>query len=330
MIDIYFTDEYGKLCETMDGGKSVVFECKTKNGIIRNSFILRKIQWLVDGVQYYDIVTPYGYGGPVILESTDRNALVNEYAEAFEKYCEENLIVSEFIRFHPIFQNYKDFEGVYDTSFCRHTVGTNIKDYDDPVAGDFGKSARREVRQAESQGVTCTVIPHPDNLDVFRRLYEETMNRNNADEMYYFPDSYYELLTTLLKPYITEVQAHYQDEIIASELYFSAGNTLHAHLLGSNQKLLTLGAGALLEATAARWGKENNYDYIHHGGGRTSSPDDSLFLYKKKFGKHTEFDFYIGKKVWKPDIYEKLVEIRKADETPIIDDKFFPLYRSGI
>lgn len=327
MLDVYFLKEYGELCESMEGGQCLTFECRTDNGLIKNMFIKKPVPWLVDGVQYYDIVTPYGYGGPIVYECTDREALIKDYAESFEQYCRDENIVCEFIRFHPIFRNEKDFTGIYDVIYSRHTVGTNIKDYDDPVAGDFGKSARKEVRKVENNGVTCTVHTNPDNLDVFRKLYEETMDRNHADKKYYFPDSYYEYLTTRMKQHIMLVQAHYQDEIIASELYFITGDILHAHLLGSNQKLLELGGGAILEATAARWGKANNYSYIHHGGGRTSAVDDPLYLYKKKFGKHTEFEFYMGKKIWNPNIYERLVDIRKAEKTPIEDETFFPAYR---
>lgn len=326
MLDIYFAEEYGKLCETIDGGQCTVFECKTNNGIIKNLFIKKELPWLIDGKQYYDIVTPYGYGGPIIYECSNKKALLQEYVAAFEKYCKDNRIVSEFIRFHPIFKNYEDFRDIYEVLFSRHTVGTNIKDYVDPVQGDFGKSARREVRQAENEGVVCTVHPFPDNLELFKKLYEETMDRNNADKMYYFPDSYYSFLTNELRNYILEVRAHYLGEVIASELYFIAGDIMHAHLIGSNQLLLDLGAGALLEATAARWGKENNYRYIHHGGGRTSAPDDSLFLYKKKFGKHTEFDFYIGKKVWNQRVYDLAIKA-KMREGKIRNPDFFPAYR---
>lgn len=326
MFDIYFKEGYGKICEYVDEGKCVIFECKTENGLIKNMFIKRPVPYLVDSVQYYDIVTPYGYGGPIIYETNNKKELVNEYSKRFKEYCLKNDIVCEFIRWHPIYDNQKDFKDVYENIYSRHTVGTNMRDYDDPVQSEFGKSARREMKKSIKAGVTCSVHPNPDNLSIFRKLYEETMDRNHADAMYYFPDEYYEFLTTVLKPYIVEMRAHYDNEIIASELYFTAGNILHAHLLGSNQLFLELGAGILLEATAANWGKENGYHYIHHGGGRTSAEDDSLYLYKKKFGKNTEFDFYIGKKIWNEEIYNILVEMKKKEGT-IENTEFFPLYR---
>ena len=124
MLDIYFNPEYGKLCELVDGGKWAEYSLSTSSGKITNSFIMRPAPWLLDGKQYYDIVTPYGYGGPIIHEASDKPRLLMEYQRRFKEYCIENAIVCEFIRFHPIFKNYEDFDGIYDVVYSRHTVGT--------------------------------------------------------------------------------------------------------------------------------------------------------------------------------------------------------------
>lgn len=329
MLDVYYLPEYGKLCETMEEGRCERFEYRSSNGYIINVFIKRPVPWLVNGEQYYDIVTPYGYGGPIIIDAVERESLKYEYAKAFEIYCKENKIVCEFIRFHPIFQNFKDVDDSYEVIYSRHTVGTNLMNFDDPVQSEFSKSLRRDNRRAIEKGVTVTLDSSPDSLDVFRKLYEETMDRNQADEMYYFSDDYYRILETDLKPYVLEAQLHYEDEIIASEIYFIAGDVLHAHLLGSNEKMLELGAGGLLEASAAYWGKEHGYRYIHHGGGRSGEADDSLLKYKKKFGKNTEFDFYIGKKIWNREVYNELVQNRMKQGL-INDENYFPQYRAKI
>lgn len=326
MLDIYFETEYGKLCELVDGGAFEKFVLETEFGTVQNMFIKRPVPFLLNATQYYDIVTPYGYGGPIIQNASDKERLLKEYAQAFAKYCSDNNIVCEFVRYHPIFRNYADFETVYETVFSRHTVGTNLKDYADPVQSEFSKTARREVRKAGAAGIVCTIILNPDNLDVFRKLYEETMVRNNAGDMYFFPDEYYQMLTTTLKNGVLEIQAQYEGETVASEIYFITGKVMHAHLLGSNQKFLDVDGGAILEATAARWGKENGFAYIHHGGGRSSAEDDPLYKYKKKFGKNTEFDFYIGKKIWNPEIYNQLVALRK-EKGEITNPEYFPKYR---
>lgn len=41
---------------------------------------------------YYDIVTPYGYGGPIIEESKNKEILLQNYNEAFKRYCEKTIL----------------------------------------------------------------------------------------------------------------------------------------------------------------------------------------------------------------------------------------------
>lgn len=70
-MDIYFTEEYGKLCELIERGTSETFRLQNDNGEIQHMFIKRLIPQLVNGTQYYDLITPYGYGGPVIIAAED-------------------------------------------------------------------------------------------------------------------------------------------------------------------------------------------------------------------------------------------------------------------
>ena len=71
------------------------------------------------------------------------------------------------------------------------------------------------------------------------------------------------------------------------------------------------------------WGKENGYELIHHGGGRSSSEEDNLYMFKKQFAKNTKFDFYLGKKIWNQDIYNELCKVANVSK----DEEYFPAYR---
>jgi hypothetical protein len=62
------------------------------------------------------------------------------------------------------------------------------------------------------------------------------------------------------------------------------------------------------------WASQNEYKLVYHGGGRTNDAEDNLYKFKKQFGQHTEFPFYIGKKIWNQDIYDKLCEKCSFDE----------------
>lgn len=325
-MDIYFKEEYAKLYENIENGKMEKFEYKSELGIIRNVFIKREIPTFIDSVRYYDLVTPYGFGGPIIIECVDDESkaeLVKKYHEIFKEYCEENNIISEFIRFHPIIKNRNDFKDIYDTQYMRKTVGTNLKDYDDPFQSEFSKSCRKTVRRALRDGVTFEMERQPNNIDEFTNIYNSTMERNDAIEYYYFGQEYFNDIINNLKSNVVVSKAIYEGKTIASGLYFIFNNTIHAHLSGTLNEYLHLSPAYILKYGTTIWGKENGYEMIHYGGGTSNSEEDSLFKFKKRFARNTEFDFYIGKKIWNVDIYNKLCKENGIKE----NEAFFPAYR---
>lgn len=322
-LDIYYNLEYAKLYEDKDS-KIEVFDFTSNNGKIKNIFLKRKIDIKIDDEIYYDICTPYGYGGPIIIEAADREKLVEEYKEKFDTYCKKNNIISEFIRFHPILNNALDFKNIYDIVFSRKVVATNLKDYEDPIKEEFSKSAKREIKKAKKEEINYSIIENPNSFENFIKLYYETMERNKATENYYFSLEYFNKILNNLSKEVLVIELKYLEKVIASELYFIQGDIMTAHLLGSSEEMLNLNIGGYLEALAVEWGKKNKKDFLYHGGGRTSEIDDSLFRYKKKFGQNTEFDFYIGKKIYNLSIYNKLVSIKKKENSKSI---YFPLYR---
>ena len=84
--DIYFDDDYGKLYEKTDDGEAIIFLYESDLGKVKHQFIKRRIpmELLCDSEVLYDIVTPYGYGGPIIIEQAEgaKKQLVQEFYDA--------------------------------------------------------------------------------------------------------------------------------------------------------------------------------------------------------------------------------------------------------
>ena len=325
-MDIYFLEEYGKLYEKAEKGVCEKYVFESSIGRIENLFIRRIIPDIVDGIQYFDIITPYGYGGPRIVKCDEgrREDLVQDYFKDFFDYCKKNKIVSEFIRFHPIINNAKDFFQVYKPEFNRKTVGISLL-YDDPVKTEFSKSRRKQIGKSLRAGVTCQVNEQSKNLEIFKKIYYETMDRNNAKEYYYFDDEYFDQCSKLLKSHFLVAEAKYEGVTIAVGLYFIYGKFMHAHLSGTLNDYLHLSPAGVIKHALTLWGKENGYELIHQGAGVSTSSDDPLFFFKKSFGANTEFDFYISKYVWNKEVYEKLCIIKGIANGA---KGFFPAYRS--
>lgn len=326
MIDLYFEKEYGKIYEKIENGKIEIFKYNSSYGSIYHMFLKRKINTIIDGCEWYDLVTPYGYGGPVITSVIGNriNSLLEGFEKSFSNYCLENNIVSEFIRFHPLIDNAKNFENIYEIQYLRKTVGTKINSNDDPIKTEFSKSARKTIQKSLKLGLSYKITKSPNDIHNFKEIYYSTMDRNQASEYYYFDDDYFNRCLKYFKKNILLIEVFYEDKVIASAFYFIYNKIIHAHLSGTLQEYLYLSPAYIIKYATAVWAKENDIELIHYGGGITNSEDDSLYLYKRKFTKSTEFKYYIGKKVWNKDIYDKLCVVLEAKD----QSDYFPLYRS--
>lgn len=327
MKDIYFEPKYGKLYEKVEQGTCEVFEFNSSIGSIHHMFIKREIPIHINDTSYFDLVTPYGYGGPLVTKCKEglKDELIKEFKQAFQKYCEKNNIVSEFVRFHPVVGNAADFCSVYEVENIRKTIGTNIHTYEDPIDSEFSKSARKTIRRVLNSGVSYKVTEKPNLHDIsrFKEVYYSTMDRKDASDYYYFSEQYFEECIENFKDNIILIEVMFGDKVIASAFYFVYNKIIHAHLSGTLRDYLNLSPAYIIKYATAIWAKENNTNLIHYGGGTSNSTEDPLYKFKKKFGKNTEFDFYIGKKVWEPVIYKELCKKKEVD----INQDFFPAYR---
>ena len=322
-MDIYFTREWGEVNKLIEPGEPYEYVYSSSLGRIRNLYIKREIALRVDGEQYYDIASPYGYGGPYIesCEEGKKEELLAAYKTAFGEHCRENRIISEFIRFHPIVDSICNRDIIERWQCIRQTVGTSLES-DDPVESEFSKSARKTIRRALKDGVGWRVTKGPRDVSKFIEIYYSTMDRDHARENYYFPRQYFEKCVELFGDSILFVESVYQEKTIAAGFYICSGDTIHAHLSGTLQEYLYLSPAYVIKYATAVWGKEHGYKRIHYGGGTSNSPEDPLFLFKAKFTKNTFYDFYVGRVIWNKPVYDRLVEMTGKE-----DSEFFPQYR---
>ena len=321
--DIYFEPDYAELYETEEN-RAVEYRFECEYGFITNLFLKRQIDIkLPDEVQYFDLVTPYGYGGPVIHWTKDKEKLIQAYMDDFGRYTEKEHIIAEFVRFHPILGNGVDFKEVYKSIFDRKTVGTNLT-YDDVIAKEFSKHKRKDIRKAlKNPEIRYEVTENPSTLQDFLKIYYSTMDRDKADDYYYFKPDYFQAMLEKFRGHITAGRVFLGDQLIAMGVYFRYGKYLHAHLSGTLSEYLDYSPANILKYALAVYGHENGYEVIHYGGGSSRSPENGLYRFKKEFGKNTEFDFYIAKKVWNEEIYKQICSAVGAD----VNSEFFPAYR---
>ena len=326
--DVYFFKNYGLVCEEIDGGRCEEFLFSCEYGTVYSLFILKEIEYTVDGERYYDIQTPYGYGGPIVLECADCDRLVVEYEKAFSAYCRENKIVSEFVRFHPILENDKPFFKMYNATFNRYTIMLDLTD-EGIFYNQISSKCRNMIRKSEKCGVQVILDEELNTIDTFQELYYLTMKKNEANDIYFFSKNYFLKLKKELKEHSFILNAVLNDKIIASALFFYYGENMHYHLSATIPDFYSYASGNLLLWSAIQEGQKRGIKRLHLGGGTSSDENDHLFKYKRSFGAKEQNlrRFYIGKKIYDSEIYNSLVEMHYKHIGEPKDKNFFPQYR---
>lgn len=326
--DIYFLAEYCRIYEENGEGSARLFVYSEGDAIICYPFLLRNFNELpavrAAGIRepLFDISTPYGYGGPLtnVTCPDERAGLFERFSVEIHKYCLENNIITEFVRFHPILKNYEWYQSV-DSTCIRNTICLNLADGEEVIVGRYKSDNRNRIRKARKEGLTV-VHASLDRLDYLLKLYYSTMDRNQAHPYYYFSEAFFRNTVQLLKGNIELVEIIMEDKVIASCLFMHYNKYIHYHLMGSNHEYLKVAPINLLIHEAMLWAKSRGYEYLHLGGGHTGN--DTLYRFKKTFNMDSSLDYYVGKKIHNPDIYGKLQECIRSE---LAEDDYFPIYR---
>lgn len=313
--DIYFEEFWGTLNAARDGGTYHSYEYEDENGMVLYRFIKRPTNILPDT---YDILTPWGFSGPVIIYCRDgkRKDLVRDFNESFQNYCTAQNIAAEYIRFSPWLKNHEDFKTVYDLKYNNYTVGIDLSTnyyYD-----EFSSNSRNHIRKAENSGVSVQFDFQCEGIEDFCRLYNMMADRNGVDGETRLNRNYLTETIKKCKDHIFIINGTVGGKVISSAMILSYDKYLHGHLIGNDPEYYSYNANSLIIAKACEWGKGNGKTTLHLGGAHK----ETLFAFKRSFTKSGIYDFYIGKKIRLDDLYNQLVEIKG-----IADNNYFPVYR---
>jgi hypothetical protein len=332
--DIYFQPEYAALHRFREDTRALLFAFESAGQQWLYPFLLQPIKRIGEHEleeSWFDIETPYGYGGP-LTSTTDAEFLAAAHG-AFTGWCLDEKVVAEFVRLHPLLRNESWVDPRMEVVYDRETVSLNLRGFDALGADElpFDKMTRYMLRRAEGLGISVEACPVEEYFDEFVRLYKLTMERLEADDYYYFSDDYFDGLRRLINDAGWLLAAQDENgELVAAALFLKGETRLHYHLSASDPSRRLPGATNKLIQQAAMLGSREGFEVLHLGGGITSAPDDSLLKFKRKMGKDAHA-FYIGKRIHQPRVYESLREMW-ARAYPSLVQKYsgrLLCYRSG-
>lgn len=320
--DTYWLSGYVKAFQIHGDGEPLLFfyEAGTTRGI--NVVMKRDIAkderfaGKIEEGQYFDFATPYGYGG-WIIEGEDTESLF----DAYSAWLERNGIISEFVRFHPMVKNHNACRDFYEVIRLGEVVHMDLSS-PETIWNNIISKNRNMIRKASKNGIKIYNGRFPEIYKRFRDIYNGTMDKDHAEEYYYFEPDFY---TSVLEDLPQNAQVFWAEKegvIIAASIMLAVNGRMNYHLSGSLQEYSSLAPTNLLLFEAALWGCANGYMTLYLGGG-VGSGEDSLFKFKRAFYRGDLNHFFIGKKIYDQKKYEKLLDLRIEIENP----GYFPKYR---
>lgn len=320
--DVYWLNGYVKAFQIHGDGEPLLFhyesdDCRGINVVMKRDIANdEKFHGLIEGGKYFDFATPYGYGG-WIIEGENTGGLFEEY----RNWLDKNAIISEFVRFHPMLQNQLLCTNFYDVIQLGEVVHIDLSSPENIWNNIISKN-RNMIRKAIKNDVVIYNGRFPEIYEKFRIIYNGTMDKDDAEQYYYFGEKFYESVLNDLPQNAQVFWAEKDGQVVAASIMLFTNGRMNYHLSGSLREFSSLAPTNLLLYEAALWGCANGYRTLYLGGG-VGSGEDSLFKFKRAFYKGDLNHFFIGKRIYDQVRYDELLGIRTAIENP----GFFPKYR---
>lgn len=264
----------------------------------------------IPNTPYFDMSSPYGYSG--YFTNSQDPTFIKKAIEAQSLKAQGKNIIAEFIRFNP-YQNHQIFSDFLDFYALEKQM----------VEVDMDCQKRWEGYQSRLKGkirksLSSLKIQQSNDLESFFKLYTQTMQRNQAQDFYFFSREYFQNLSKL--DGFVMFEAIYGKEICAMAIFLCDKDRSYYHL-GANATITlanNLNAMGAIFETFFQYAETKGIVSCLLGGGRTARLDDSLLQYKKQYSP-TLIDFYIGGKIYDQQAY---CELSRESE-----NNFFLKYR---
>ncbi len=308
----------------------IAFELKKGDQVLAlMPMILRKIPAKVDQQDYYDVISPYGYSGPMFAEGLE-NIYVYAFWDLIDKWYLEKNVVTEFIRF-SLNGNHCYYSGRLELTL-KNVVGTIQKDMQDNWDGFLSK-VRNNYRKAAGYGLQFDIFKGRDigmnEIREFHEIYIETMDRKKAATKYFYKfDFFKDLISSLPDKFVLAFTS--KDGTKAStELLIFHHNRLYAFLGGTREVFFSYRPNDFLRVEIIRWASTHGVAQYILGGGRVD--EDGLYKHKKSlFPRDQDIMFYTGRKIVLENINRKLNTLQAKDvavEYETVRKQYFPKYR---
>lgn len=302
MKSVYLSDGYTNIWAKYDKATPLKLYLESNTGVFEVSLLLKEIP---NSNCYYEAYTPYGYGGPILIEG-DHNNIEFPYNKFLDVLREKN-IVNAFIRFSP-FLNNQNYLPNSVVQLDRYTVSRRLsKGKADELLKGFSKGTKWAIKKSFTNGVEVLIINGnqvtKNDSNNFYKLYRQNMEFVNAADYYFLNEECICNHFTFLGNNIDLFVAKLNNQWIASALFLKDDSFCHYHLSAADRVYSKCYPIERILFEAFLYYGNQGLTFAHLGGGLTLSKEDSLFKFKSKFANEIN-EFYIGKIIVNNRLYQ--------------------------
>jgi len=251
----------------------------------------------VSGTHFYDIQSPYAYGGP-ISSSMDVGFLSSAW-QHYLSWCQDNHILAEFVRFHPLFEDWRYYPG--EIQYMRQTVWIGLQQED--IFSSYSTRVRTAIRKAQKNHLRVAWVNAKIFGPKFTERYTQSMNRLQADQFYYFHTEYFQKMGDWDQSYLAF--CYQGKELLAAAIFLKQAYIMEYHLSAANLEGKRLSATNLLLHQAIMTARKLDCRILHLGGGTDNQDDNPLLFFKSGFSPQRA-SFRIGYIIHAPEAYQQI------------------------
>ncbi|MEN6414616.1 MAG: hypothetical protein ABFC84_17900 [Veillonellales bacterium] len=331
--DSYHLPEYVALNASYEKGDAYAYVMEDGSNIFFFPFIIRPISLafheMGDSV-LYDAISPYGYSSPLLLTEDTTGRFCQKAMSTFLAEMKRRNVVAVFSRLHPLLTNHEMLNGYGTLVNHGSTVSIDLTLSEGELWQQMRRNHRAGIKRTGEKGYSAFVDYEGKYWEQFIAIYYETMERNKADQYYYFSARYFEKLRQAMRECMYLGVVLDQGEVASAGLFTESNGIVQYHLSATADKYLKGGSSKLLLYFITLYEKKRGSRILHIGGG-IGGNEDSLFRFKAGFSQ-TRHAFYTWHIIVNEGIYSQLVSEweqyngKKADD--ICD--YFPVYRKDV
>jgi hypothetical protein len=271
---------------------------------------------------YFDIVSSWYYGGPLFRTRSSSNdeTIARDFMLAFNEYCRENQVVTEFIRFDPNLENFKAVNHFVPIKKEHETVVVDLQKTEEEIWRSFSSRTRNRLRNAKKHGFQMESTTDADAIGIFHSIYTDEMKRKTALKRYHFPLEFFIDLFRECEGRFYLLLFEYSGVYIGGVVCAAEQKRVHDFLRASLREFWNLNINNWIVKESIFWARNKGNSVYDLQGGR-----EGVLHFKSGFSK-CRGTFYTCSRIHLPKINASLVAALERSGASV-EQSYFPWYR---